>query len=110
MLKEAYLVNEKLKTKWFTKIESILTQIDEAQLINSSEIIAVSKLNIINEKVKKMFRQKWECDTKDDNRPANNGKNKLRTYRIFKNDIELEHYLTIIKNIDLKDSLAKFRL
>ncbi len=44
-----------------------------------------------------------------DNR-SHEGGNKLRTYRLFKNDIALEPYLTLIKERSMRQNFTKLRI
>ena len=110
LLKEALIVNKNIRSNWYTKIESLLTKMEESCILNSPEICTDSKLSILKCKLCNIFKSKWKedifCDTKN---KKGNG-NKLRTYRVFKKDISFENYLIEIKNPQLRETLTKFRL
>ena len=58
----------------------------------------------------KSFQQTWIRNLHNDSRNPGSGKNKLRTYRIFKTSFHLENYLLDIRNFTYRRWLTKLRI
>ena len=56
------------------------------------------------------FLQQWTSNLWDDSGRGNGSRNKLRTYRMFKQDFYLEPYLLQIKDSAMRRSLCCFRI
>ena len=67
-------------------------------------------MNKIYFNIKDLFITQWKNDLNNDNRSSSTSKNKLRTYRLFKQKFGLEEYLTKLQNYELRNIMSKFRL
>ena len=67
-------------------------------------------MSLIYSKLKQKYNFVWRSEIYDDrDKKQGGGGNKLRTYRLFKDNISLEKYLLIL-NEDERRVLTKFRV
>jgi hypothetical protein len=77
---------------------------------NSVDIIlAKSMAKELKSRLIKHFDNKFTADLYNDNRNTGEG-NKLRTYRHFKNKINLENYLRVITDRNIRKNLTRLRI
>ena len=98
--------NRTLKSSWICFVKRILTGLgfshvwDNQGTFNSSSLIVCIKA-----KLKERFISYW---TKSINSEV--GMDKLRTYKLFKRNFEMEKYLEILPDRRQRKSLAAFRI
>ena len=78
----------------------------ERQDLSLPKMKFVHKVKVL---LKDAFINKWTHDLYDDTRKNTMG-NKLRTYRLFKNNFRMEQYLLVIKSAKLKKNLTQLRV
>ncbi len=111
LLKEAYLCNEQLTQRgtWVNSIKFLLKELD----LDTFWVNKPSDNRVVN-KAKKLlqirFQKCWQNNLFNDTRKAIGQKRKLRTYRKFKINFEMEDYLEVIKNSEHRLQLLKFRI
>jgi len=111
LLKEAYLCNLQLQEKgtWGSSIRYILEELKLNEFwINKPKNNSV--VNKAKKSLKENFENVWLKDLFNDNRKIIGHKRKLRTYRTFKINFELENYLSVIKNVEYRQNLLRFRI
>ena len=64
----------------------------------------------IKENLKQRFRLEWLGNIQNDTRPKPQQRNKLRTYRLFKQIFERESYLINVKTNDIRSMVTKLRI
>lgn len=111
LLKEALSLSKKIhnrgQTSWISCIFSILKYLDL-----STEYILRTNLNIKKLILKKLtisFSKVWKENLFNDIRRKKNQKNKLRTFRLFKNNFRFEPYLEF-GTFKQRMILSKFRI
>jgi len=97
-------LNDKGKLSWFSSVKFISD--DLGLNIENAENVSVSEISY---SIRELFERKWKRSMWDDS-SSKNGKNKLRTYREFKNRFSMENYLLSITNRSLRIILCKFRI
>ena len=110
LLSEALKVSKSLKSlninSWYGSIESLMQYINiDVKKVKNMKIDLKS---LIYSKLKQKYNFVWRSEIYDD-RKNKQGGNKLRTYRLFKDNISLEKYLLIL-NEDERRVLTKFRV
>ena len=110
LLSESLKVSESLKSlninSWYGSIESLMQYINiDVKKVKNMKIDLKS---LIYSKLKQKYNFVWRSEI-DDDRNNKQGGNKLRTYRLFKDNISLEKYLLIL-NEDERRVLTKFRV
>ena len=94
---------------WFSNVIRVLKRTNTLNLLLELNDRNVDKhCEHIREKLKERFNKKWKADMTTQRRDESNPK--LRTYAKFKNNIEPEKYLKVIKDPDLRRALVKFRI
>ena len=63
----------------------------------------------VKDKVFNGYKEKWEEDLARNNGLRESGGNKLRTYRLFKQDYKVEPYISYIRPKLQRSAFAKFR-
>ena len=110
LLSEALKVSKSLKSlninSWYGSIESLMQYINiDVKKVKNMKIDLKS---LIYSKLKQKYNFVWRSEIYDD-RKNKQGGSKLRTYRLFKDNISLEKYLLIL-NEDERRVLTKFRV
>lgn len=111
---EAYKLSQKMaeenKDSWVGCVKEIFSYLKLENLFNDQ---SKYKTNYIISQVKLNLRSKfiniWNTNINQDQGKSGKGRNKLRTFRTFKNNFSFEPYLLIGKR-EQKRSLSKFRL
>ena len=106
-LKVSQDVHEKEQVSWISCVYSIIEFLNLTPQHLLKKNIDVKK-TIIKTLITK-FKNCWENKLFDDDRKEINQKNKLRTYRLFKNKFSFEQYLNI-DNFKTRNILCKFRI
>ena len=111
LLREALVLSKKLHdnghSSWISCIFSLLKFLDL-----TPHYILNSKINmkkVIFKKLSMVFSRCWKEELFRDTRKNVNQKNKLRTFRLFKNNFKFETYLSI-GSFAQRISLCKFRI
>jgi hypothetical protein len=110
LLFEALKVSKSLKSlninSWYGSIENLMQYINiDVEKVKNMKIDLKS---LIYSKLKQKYNFVWRSEIYDD-RNNKQGGNKLRTYRLFKDNISLAKYLLIL-NEDERRVLTKFRV
>ena len=111
LIREAYqMERESANThhNWVSSIHSLLTKFGFEEVLRNHQIDQIHIADI-SLKIKDHFAQKINETLFNDNRQGNM-KNKLRSYRLFKKELNYESYIDIIKNPYMRASLTQFRL
>ena len=66
-------------------------------------------VDTVYEKMMSVYITEWKTSLNRTNAIRGNGRNKLRTYRLFKSEYEVESYCTIVLPICHRSAFAKFR-
>ena len=110
LLAEALTVSKSLyisnKNSWYCCIENLMKYLEiDIRTIKNSKIDLKSPMY---RKLKLKYSSLWKSELYNDRDNKTSG-NKLRTYRLFKNNISLEKYLLIL-NEDDRRLFTKFRV
>ena len=97
LLAEALAVSKSLytsnKNSWYSCLENLLKYLEiDVRTIKNSKIDLKSP---IYRKLKLKYSNLWKSELNND-RDSKPGGNKLRTYRLFKNNLSLEKYLHVL--------------
>ena len=65
---------------------------------------------VLDSAIIQLFKDTWKADVARIESKSGNGKNKLRTYNLFKPRLEYEPYLNYVQNRDKRILLTKFRI
>lgn len=110
LLSEAFTVSKNLniqkKYSWYSCLESLMDYMNITQNCWKNNKNKLQKL-ILN-KLKIKYNSIWHTALFKD-KVNGNGGNKLRTYRLFKNNIKFEKYLSLL-NEDKRRLFTKFRI
>ena len=117
LLYDAYLCNKSLmengQNNWLNAVKNGLNSLgfNNMYFKNILENSSKSKLSksTIRKKLRKIFERQWLQDISNDKK-GNNQRNKLRTYRNFKNDFSYENYLNYISNTPYRITITKLRV
>ena len=90
---------------WSFNISHIKTSLDYNNSYRRN-----NKFNPIFKKLKQRFQSAWLQRIHNDQRKNSNERNKLRTYRNFKNLFMQEAYLDILKDFRTRSNFCKFRI
>ena len=111
LVKEAVRLSEAMSASrfdsWFTKVKTIITKLGFAYVMDQPETLVNSE---IGQRLYDTFLQQWTSNLWDDFGRGNGSRNKLRTYKMFKQDFYLESYLLQIKDSAMRRSLCCFRI
>ena len=119
LVKNALVESKKLHAEntnsWFSTVNFILAETDLENIVKSPESIKKSYLiEKLSQTLKEAHEVKWKHNLFDDkDRISPNGevgKNKLRTYRLFKTSYMFENYLIDVKNCKHRKNLTKLRI
>lgn len=92
------------------RIKQLMVQAGIADCFNNES--EVSKA-VIKEKVKEYlfekFKREWYQDVTRENAKRGEGRNKLRTYKLFKDTYGVEHYVQCVMPTPHRSAFAKFR-
>ena len=113
------LINEALKLgkildskgikNWVSGVKLTLNTLNMSNTWNSDTLNNNTTINSVKTNINKLFQNQCKEYLYDDNKGKNH-KNKLRTYRQFKEDFGLEKYLNIVKNPLHRAALTKLRI
>ena len=98
-----------IKSEWLATVQYILKFINMDYYYHNPVSI---KLNDFTDKCKKELTNKFILDWRKDITELhrqNGGQNKLRFYKLIKNEFRREPYLDIIKSFKLRKTMTKFR-
>ena len=94
---------------WFKRARSIFSSID-VDFCNEVNIENVrSVISNVDAKLKTMYIEEWKNDLNKVEGINGTGRNKLRTYRLFKADYEVEKYVKQNLTRKCRSAYAKFR-
>lgn len=83
---------------------------DDMHIITSDNDIDVTlSIDNVDERLNVYYLEKWKNDVHRQNAVRGEGKNKLRTYRMYKKEYKTEHYVKTIMSRGQRSALAKFR-
>ena len=107
LLFHAYKENLKLAGKnihtWSYNIDYIKTTL-ESQQLHTCDAKSIDKI------LRERFQNKWMDRIFNDNRRKQNERNKLRSYRQFKNIYKKEKYLDCIMDFKTRSNFCRFRI
>ena len=110
ILKKALKENIEMNSPWAKFIHDTLGSYNHIHAFNLFGVKSYSQLyKKLKVKFTSEFVDTWKRNLFDDSR-KNGGGNKLRTYRIFKTEFNLEKYLEVLSDFTLRRALSKFRL
>ena len=97
---------------WAYRIKSMVSEsnIGDLFLTNSDHMNKSFIMNQINEHIKEHETRTWLNDIEMPESKRGNGRNKLRTYKLFKQTYSGEIYVKLIMQISHRSSFAKFRM
>ena len=96
---------------WTSMIQFILEQSDFKEVWINKTVTNVNKfLKTLKIRLQANYTEMFKSSMNNDIRKNNKQRNKLRTYRSFKNDHEQENYLTTIRDTKIRSSVTKMRL
>jgi hypothetical protein len=107
LIRETYLLNLDQTYNngmWGNSLQQILNTLGVSCSTDSIDI------NRCLKKLRSNYTNIWDICLFNDVRRNQNYGNKLRTYRLFKNTFRKEQYLDLIKNVNFRSSLTKFRI
>lgn len=115
LVKNALIESKKLHAakinSWFSTVNFILAETDlitfEKKPISTTKSYLIDKLLTT---LKETHEVQWKQNIFDDYSNRTNCKNKLRTYRLFKNNYIFENYLIDVKNSKQRKTLTKLRI
>ena len=98
------------KSNWIKNIEKVIGHTDFKKMNADYKITNSNQFtNILKSKLKKEYIQSWKVEINGCRENEVEG-NKLRTYKLFKDNFEMEKYLTNVKDYSQRKMLARFRL
>ena len=106
-------INKPKQTFWSEKVKRKLYMLGFGfiwLMQNNSSLNIERFLNEYTTRLKDIEYQNWLGELFNDRRKKDNQRNKLRSYRIFKKQYELENYLISIKNIKHRITLTRLRI
>ena len=106
-LKTSQEIHDKNQISWISCVHSILKFLDLSPNYILSKKINLKKILLSKLMVK--YKICWESNLFNDCRKNPQQKNKLRTYRLFKNKFSYENYLNL-ENFKIRNILCKFRV
>lgn len=111
LLYDAFKCNQELmttgKSQWLTTVKETLDLIGCKDIWDNNGIeFEDFPTKMINKLFKEKFLMQWESEFKLQLQPDK----KLRTYAKFKENFELEKYLFVIKNVEVRKSLTRLRI
>ena len=96
---------------WTYHVNKVFNKFNMSQLYNNiNEHLTVT--NVINNaeaNIFEYFNEKWYLDVNREHAVRGQGRNKLRTYKLFKNVFETELYVKQIMSRAQRSALARFR-
>lgn len=95
---------------WSFKIKEFLDKNDFHLYCNIQTPILRCSANFVEQKVFDDYVNHWRNRINRDIGPSGNGRNKLRTYKTFKNDYVVEEHCKRILSIKHRSAFSKFRL
>lgn len=111
LLKHALEVSQDIHdmnhVSWISCVHSILKFLDLSPNFILNKKINVKKM-LLSKLIAK-YKSSWETNLFNDIRKDSSQKNKLRTYRLFKNKFGYEKYLNL-ENFKIRNTLSKFRV
>jgi hypothetical protein len=112
LVAEAYKADQEQTQSWSKCIHFVLEQLGLGRMWHQKKKITASKKAIykIKKSIRAQFENKWLDSMKNDVRKRPGEHNKLRIYRQFKLNFELENYLVCIPNEIHRKMLCKFRI
>ena len=95
---------------WLKTKRDIMFKLDLGHIYNNPDKYRFPYIKkTLTKKLTSIIDKQFTADLYNDERHNGDG-NKLRTFRIFKNVIEEEPYLSLIKNMNIRKSLTKLRI
>ena len=97
---------------WCMRVKQQFRKCDIENSFWDADIRHINKRSIrqtVKDKVFNEYKEKWEQDLARNNGLRGVGGNKLRTYRLFKQDYKVEPYISCIRPKLQRSAFAKFR-
>lgn len=95
---------------WIFHVKQYFNSIQMSHLSNTSSVFNRGDLNDLDGVLSEINEQNWfEKINQDLSSRVNKGRNKLRTYKLFKKEYATEHYVSCILPRNYRSSFAKFR-
>lgn len=92
---------------WTFEVNKLVTKLDVCGLIRDTSLSTKYVMKIINEKLEQLDNHQW-CEDIFNDRGTLNG-NKLRTYRLYKQTVNVESYVKMNIPLSQKRYMAMFR-
>ena len=93
---------------WCYKVMEFYRDIQRQHLCHTV-IDTTSVVDDMNLVLFELYEQKWHATVNRDNAQRGEGRNKLRTYKLFKNEFLTEMYVKSVMSRNNRSALAKFR-
>lgn len=110
--KWAFRANNNNRKNWCFRVSKMFQECGIENLFSEVDISVINKRYVIakiQDKLHNDFLEKWSQDINRDTALRGNGRNKLRTYKLFKHVYRSEPYVTNILPFKHRSAFAKFR-
>ena len=110
--RENMMLSQQGNPCWIKAVKDILCAIGMEEIWYNQNLIGIRESNFlrnVRSKLNDVYKMQWTLDMYDDDRKNKESKNKLRTYRTFKNVYSFEKYLHM-NDVDGRTNIVRFRI
>lgn len=107
LVKRVFMWSGSHGKSWESRFKSFMNNIGLIGVLNRDNCPLKNKVKCVKDKLKSVDIENWKNKLWNDSGQENG--NKLRTYRIYKSDLKVEHYVNINMDRSHRRILAKFR-